>query len=312
MAETKNYEVVIVGGGPAGLACGQYSARAGRKTVILEELAPGGQTMIIDEIENYPGLGKVSGYEIGAKFEEQAVGFGCEIVYGGVNSITRLPDGTFSLDTTDGTFLSPVVVIATGAKHRSLDVPGEKEMIGHGVSYCATCDGPFFRGRKILVCGGGDSACQEAMFLRKLSDDVTVTHRRDRFRAQASIVKAMLDSGIKTLMNKTVESINEKNGKVGSVTFRDKETGELTTEDFDGVFIFVGNVPQTALVPDCEKDEAGFIRTDAHMMTSIPGIFAAGDVRDTPFRQVVTAAADGAVAAHYASEYIDALNGMKY
>ena len=309
---SKNYDVLIVGGGPGGLSCGQYSARAGRKTAIIEEMAAGGQTMIIDEIENYPGLGKISGYELAAAFEQQATGFGCDFVYATVNSIRRLEDGSFELDTTDGAYLSPVVVIATGAKHRNLEVPGEKEMIGHGVSYCATCDGPFFRNKKILVCGGGDSACQEALYLKKLSDDVTVVHRRDRFRAQASIVKAMEDAGIKTKMNTTVQSINNENGKVKSVSFVNKTSGETYTEEFDGVFVFVGNLPQTQLVPDCEKDEAGFIKTDRNMMTSIPGIFAIGDVRDTPFRQVVTAASDGAIAAHYASEYIDARAGMKY
>ncbi|MBQ7643464.1 MAG: FAD-dependent oxidoreductase [Spirochaetales bacterium] len=309
---SKNYDVLIVGGGPGGLSCGQYSARAGRKTAIIEEMAAGGQTMIIDEIENYPGLGKISGYELAAAFEQQATGFGCDFVYATVNSIKRLEDGSFELDTTDGAYLSPVVVIATGAKHRNLEVPGEKEMVGHGVSYCATCDGPFFRNKKILVCGGGDSACQEALYLKKLSDDVTVTHRRERFRAQASIVKAMEEAGIKTKMNTTVQSINAENGKVKSVTFVNKSSGETYTEEFDGVFIFVGNIPQTQLVPDCEKDEAGFIKTDRNMMTSIPGIYAIGDVRDTPFRQVVTAASDGAIAAHYASEYIDARAGIKY
>ena len=312
MAESKNYDIIIVGGGPAGLACGQYSARAGRKTVILEEMAPGGQCMIIDEIENYPGLEKISGFELASRFEQQATGFGCEIAYATVNAINRLDDGSFSLDTTDGTYLAPVVVMATGAKHRNLEVPGEKELIGHGVSYCATCDGPFFRNKKILVCGGGDSACQESMYLRKLSDDVTVTHRRDRFRAQASIVKAMTDAGIKTKMNTTVQSINGENGKVKSVTFLNKDTGETYTEDFDGVFIFVGNIPQTQLVPDSVKDEGGFIKTDARMMTAIPGLYAIGDVRDTVFRQIVTAAADGAIAAHYASEYIDSLTGNQY
>jgi len=312
MADEKRYDVVIVGAGPAGLACGQYSSRAGRKTVIIEEMAPGGQTMIIDEIENYPGLGKISGYELATKFEAQATGFGCEIAYGTVNAIKKLSDGSFELDTTDGAYLTPVVVIATGAKHRNLEVPGEKELTGHGVSYCATCDGPFFKNKKILVCGGGDSACQESMYLRKLSDDVTVTHRRDRFRAQASIVQAMKDAGIKTKMNMTVQSINGENGKVKSVTFMDKESGNTSTEEYDGVFIFVGSIPQTALVPDCGKDEAGFIKTDEHMMTSIPGIFAVGDVRNTPFRQIVTAAADGAVAAHYASEYIDSRNNNAY
>ena len=312
MAESKNYDIIIVGGGPAGLACGQYSARAGRKTVILEEMAPGGQCMIIDEIENYPGLEKISGFELASRFEQQATGFGCEIAYATVNAINRLDDGTFSLDTSDGTYLAPVVVMATGAKHRNLEVPGEKELIGHGVSYCATCDGPFFRNKKILVCGGGDSACQESMYLRKLSDDVTVTHRRDRFRAQASIVKAMTDAGIKTKMNTTVQSINGENGKVKSVTFLNKDTGETYTEDFDGVFIFVGNIPQTQLVPDSVKDEGGFIKTDARMMTAVPGLYAIGDVRDTVFRQIVTAAADGAIAAHYASEYIDERLGQAY
>ncbi len=312
MAEAKNYDIIIVGGGPGGLACGQYSARAGRKTVILEEMAPGGQCMIIDEIENYPGLEKLSGYELASRFEQQATGFGCEIAYATVNSLKVIEDGSFSLDTSDGEYTSPVVVIATGAKHRNLEVPGEKELTGHGVSYCATCDGPFFRKKKILVCGGGDSACQESMYLRKLSDDVTVTHRRDRFRAQASIVKAMTDAGIKTKMNTTVQSINGENNKVKSVTFLDKETGETYTEDFDGVFIFVGNIPQSQLVPDSVKDEGGFIRTDARMMTSVPGLFAVGDVRDTVFRQIVTAASDGAIAAHYASEYIDERNNNAY
>jgi len=312
MAEAKNYDIIIVGGGPGGLACGQYSARAGRRTVIIEEMAPGGQCMIIDEIENYPGLEKLSGYELATKFEQQAIGFGCEIAYATVNSLNVLEDGSFSLDTTDGEYVSPVVVMATGAKHRNLEVPGEQELIGHGVSYCATCDGPFFRKKKILVCGGGDSACQESMYLRKLSDDVTVTHRRDRFRAQASIVRAMTDAGIKTKMNTTVQSINGENNKVRSVTFLNKETGETYTEAFDGVFIFVGNIPQSRLVPDSVKDEGGFIKTDARMMTSIPGLFAVGDVRDTVFRQIVTAAADGAVAAHYASEYIDERNNNAY
>ena len=309
---TKNYDILIVGGGPGGLSCGQYSARAGRKTAIIEEMAAGGQTMIIDEIENYPGLGKISGYELGAAFEQQATGFGCEFIYATVNSIKKLEDGTFELDTTDGTYASPVVVIATGAKHRNLEVPSDKEMIGHGVSYCATCDGPFFRGKKILVCGGGDSACQEALYLKKLSDNVTIVHRRDRFRAQASIVKAMEDAGIRTKMNTIVLSINSENGKVKSVSLQNKGIGETYAEEFDGVFIFVGNLPQTQLVPDCEKDEAGFIKTDRTMMTSIPGIYAIGDVRDTPFRQIVTAAADGAVAAHSASEYIDSRAGLKY
>lgn len=303
---TKDHDVVIIGAGPAGLACGQYSARAGRDTVMIEELSTGGQTMIIDEIENYPGLGKITGFELAQKFEAQAEAFGCATVYASVSEIKLQEDGTFVLKTSDGDYKAKVVVLATGAKHRNLGVPGETELTGHGVSYCATCDGPFFRNKKILVCGGGDSACQEAMYLAKLTSDITVCHRRDKFRAQASIVEAMRKTaGIKTLMNTIVLSINGENNKVKSVTFLNKETGNQYTEDYDGVFVFVGNNPQTQLVSFCQKDEAGYVKTNKEMMTNIPGLFAIGDVRDTPFRQIVTAAADGAVAAHYANEYID-------
>ncbi|MCR5761110.1 MAG: FAD-dependent oxidoreductase [Sphaerochaetaceae bacterium] len=309
----REYDVLIVGGGPGGLACGQYSARAGRKTAIIEEMACGGQTMIIDEIENYPGLGTVSGYSIGAAFEEQAVKFGCEIIYATVDSVEKKENGDFSVKTSDGEYTSHVVVISTGAKHRNLGVPGEEELRGHGVSYCATCDGPFFKGKKILVCGGGDSAVQEANYLTKLSDQITVCHRRERFRAQSAVVKALEDTGKASFkMNHNVVSINGKDNKVSSVTFLDKSSGKEYTEDFDAVFVFVGNVPQTQVVPYVEMDEAGFIKTDECMRTSVKGLFAVGDVRNTPFRQVVTAAADGAVAAHVASEYIDELKNTVY
>ncbi len=312
MAEDKTYDVLIIGGGPAGLSCGQYSARAGRKTAVVEEMACGGQTMIIDEIENYPGLGKIAGYEIGMKFQEQAESFGCEIIYASVSAIVK-NDNIFTLSTSNGNLEAKALVIATGAKHRALGVPGEAQLKGHGVSYCATCDGPFFKGKKILVCGGGDSAVQEAVYLTKLTDKLTICHRRDRFRAQMAVVnKLKSDSNVSYKMNHNVVSINAADNKVSSVTFFDKTTNKEYTEDFDAVFVFVGNEPQTSLVPECEKTESGFIKTDNCMMTSIKGMFAVGDVRDTPFRQVVTAASDGAIAAHFASEYIDELEGSKY
>ena len=310
MSESKIYDILIIGGGPAGLSCGQYGARAGRKTAVIEELACGGQTMIIDEIENYPGLGKISGYEIGMKFEEQATGFGCEIIYDSVSSVKK-SGLLFEVITAGGTVTAKTVVLATGAKHRELGVPGEVELKGHGVSYCATCDGPFFKGKKILVCGGGDSAVQEALYLSKLTDDLTICHRRDRFRAQQAVVdKLKACPNVKYKMEHKVVSINGKDGKVSSVTFSNND--REYTEDFDAVFVFVGTVPQTSLVPMCEKNEAGFIVTNEKMMTNVDGLFAVGDVRNTPFRQVVTAASDGAVAAHYASEYIDENEGTSY
>lgn len=304
MERNRSYDIVIVGGGPAGLSCGSYSARAGRKTVVLESLSPGGQTMIIDEIENYPGLEKISGYELAMKFEAQATSLGCEVEYATVNKIEKKEDGSFTLDTSEGVFEAKSVVLATGAKHRNLDVPGEQEYTGHGVSYCATCDGPFFRGKKVLAVGGGDSACQEAIFLTGLASSVTICHRRNAFRAQGGIVKAMLEKGVRTLMETSILSINGQDGKVKSVTFKNNNTGETFTEDYDGVFVFVGSLPQTSLVPYCEKDDSGYIKTDSHMMTSVPGLFAIGDVRDTVFRQIVTAASDGAIAAHFADKYI--------
>ncbi|MCR4677021.1 MAG: thioredoxin-disulfide reductase [Sphaerochaetaceae bacterium] len=308
----REFDVLIIGGGPGGLACGQYSARAGRKTAILEEMACGGQTMIIDEIENYPGLGTISGFELSSAFESQAVKFGCEIIYATVEEIVKNEDKSFTVKTSDGDFKALAVVISTGAKHRNLGVPGEEKLRGHGVSYCATCDGPFFKGKKILVCGGGDSAVQEANYLTKLSDNITVCHRRDRFRAQSAVVKALEDTGKATFkMNHNVLSING-DSKVTSVTFLDKTKNEEYTEDFDAVFVFVGNEPQSQIVPFAELDKSGFIVTDNRMRTSVEGLYAVGDVRNTPFRQIVTAASDGAVAAHDASEYIDELKGNAY
>jgi len=305
---TTDYDVLIIGGGPAGLSCGQYSARAGRKTAVIEEMACGGQTMIIDEIENYPGLEKISGYEIGAKFEQQAEEFGCKIIYGSVSSVVKKEDGLFEITADKKIITSKAVVFATGSKHKNLGVDGEEKYRGHGVSYCATCDGPFFKNRKILVCGGGDSAIQEACYLTKLTDSVTVCHRRDSFRAQKAVVDKLLATGKAALkMNHNVVSINGDETKVTSVTFVDKTTSKEYTEDFDAVFVFVGNDPQSQLAHMCEKDEFGFIKTNNCMETSVCGMYAAGDVRNTPFRQVVTAASDGAIAAHYASEYIDSI-----
>ena len=186
--------------------------------------------------------------------------------------------------------------IATGAVHRNLEVPGEKELTGRGVSYCAVCDGPFFRNKKIVVIGGGDSACSEATYLSSISGDVSIIHRRDSFRAQKSVIDKMLAAGVKPIYDTVVESINGSN-KVESVTLKNVKTGESSEFKTDAVFIFTGMIPQTELVGMLPKDDAGYLITDENMETSMPGLFAAGDVRSKPFRQIVTAVADGAIAA---------------
>lgn len=307
-------DIIIVGGGPAGLAAAQYAARAGLLPHLFEEMAPGGQTLIIDVLENYPGYDEpISGFDLANKFATQAEKFGAVIHSGGVTKITKRSDALFDVETEDGQFTVPAVILATGAAKRELGVPGEQEYLGRGVSYCGTCDGPFFRNRKILVVGGGDSACQEAMFLGKLSSDVVLIHRRDRFRAQKALVDLVEhNENIELRLSHTIKEIKGDGTRVTSVVFHNLAENREYSEDFDAVFIFVGAIPRTDLVPDAKTDESGYVKTDAWMHTSIKGLFAVGDVRDTPFRQIVTSAADGAIAAHAAAEYIDALKGESY
>lgn len=314
MSEQKQPDMIIIGAGPAGLSAAQYAARAGLSAHVFEEMAPGGQTLIVDELENYPGYDDpVSGYDLAVKFANQAEKFGAVIHYAAIESVERREDGMFDVKTPDGDFIVPVVIVATGAKRRELGVPGEKEYQGKGVSYCATCDGPFFKEKKILVVGGGDSACGESLFLSKVTSHVVVVHRKERFRAQRGIVGLMEhDEHIERRMLHTVNRIEGDTKRVTSVNFHDIAQNRDYSEAFDAVFIFVGALPRTQLVPFAETDESGYIKTDGRMRTSVPGLYAVGDVRDTPFRQVVTAASDGAIAAHDAAEYIDELRGRAY
>ncbi len=310
----KKPDIIIIGGGATGLSAAQYAARAGLNVHVFEEMAPGGQMLIIDELENYPGFDEpITGFELAEKFAKQAEKFGAVIHYATVDSITRNTDDTFTVATGDGSFTVAAVIIATGAKRRELGVPGEKEYQGKGVSYCATCDGPFFRNKKILVVGGGDSACGESLFLSKLSGEIVIVHRKDRFRAQRSIAGMVEhDTHIEIRFLHTVNYIEGDGKKVTSVNLHDIANNRDYSETFDAVFVFVGALPRTQLVPYAEVDEAGYIIADAKMRTSVPGLYAAGDVRDTPFRQVITAASDGAFAAHAAAEYIDEMKGMAY
>ena len=315
MSDTERQpDIIIVGGGPAGLSAAQYAARAGLSAHVFEEMAPGGQVLIVDELENYPGFDEpISGFELSDKFAKQAKRFGAVIHYGTVEAIDRQEDESFTVKTSDGTFTVPVVIIATGAKRRELGVPGEKDYQGKGVSYCATCDGPLFRNKKILVVGGGDSACGESLFLSKLSSNIVIVHRKDRFRAQRSIAgNVEHDEHIDVRFMHTVNEIKGDGKKVTTVSLHNAETDEDYDEAFDAVFIFIGAEPRTALVQYADTDDSGYLATNEVMRTSVPGLYAVGDIRTTPFRQIVTAASDGAVAAHAAAEYIDELKGQAY
>jgi thioredoxin reductase (NADPH) len=309
----KNIDLIIIGAGPAGLTAAQYGARAGLKVLVIEQLSAGGQVLFIDVLENYPGnvggenYAPRTGYEFSMDLHRQAELFGASFLYSSVNLIKKDGD-VFTISLSDGTTQkSTAVILATGAKPRLLDVPGEKEFTGKGVSYCASCDGNFFKGKKIFVAGGGDAACDEARYLSRLTDRITMVHRRDSFRAQKAIVQRTMENPkIKVMFNTVINEIKGEN-KVKSVVLANVKTGETIEEETDAVFVFAGTVPQSSLALEVKAvlDKSGYIITDQKMATNIPGFYAAGDVRAGAFRQVVTAVADGASAAHNAAEYID-------
>jgi len=314
-------DLIIIGAGPAGLTAAQYGARSNLSVLVLEQLAAGGQALLIDVLENYPGIapGK-TGFDFCEDLRRQTEGFGAKFLTEQAQTLSKEGD-TFTVTLGNGQSLrAPAVILATGAKHRTLDIPGEKEFFGRGVSYCATCDGPFFKNKKIFVVGGGDAACDEAQYLSHLSSQVILIHRREKFRAQRALAdKVLHNPNIQVRFNTVMKGIKGMGGKVGSVvltrTGAPSSESDLHEENADAVFIFTGTVPQTSLVSVnliAKTDEAGYIITDGRMASSIPGLFAAGDVRASPFRQVITAAADGAVAAHCAAAYIDNLKGEAY
>lgn len=306
-------DLVILGAGAAGMGAAQYGARANLKTLVIEEMAPGGQALLIDRLENYPGLPEpVDGYTWSETMRAQSEEFGAQIMASSVTSV-RKEGEHFVVETGDGPVQAKAIIVATGAKHRHLEVKGENEYAGRGVSYCATCDGPFFKGRRMVVVGGGDAACDEAMFLAKLADKVIMVHRKDRFRAQKAVAARVLaNPKIEVRFDTVVEEIKGEKS-VSAVSLKNLKTGDVYSEPTSAVFVFVGSLPQIEALPaDLAKDETGYIMTDDRMETNIPGIFAAGDVRVTPFRQVITAVSDGAVAAHCAAQYIDELEGQAY
>lgn len=301
----KIYDVAIIGGGPAGLAAGLYAARAGRSALLIEEMTAGGQITKTHNVENYPGFDEgIDGFSLAAKMEQQAARFGLETKYATVQELS-LSRPVKRIGCGKKEFFARTVILAMGAEPRLLGVPGEVEQMGTGVSYCATCDGAFFRGMPVAVVGGGDTAISDALYLAHFAERVYVVHRREALRA-AHVLQdaAKQEKRIEFVLDSLPEEILGGDAVEG-LRVKNKKTGEAHTLAVKGVFVAVGTTPRSALVREqLPCDANGYIVTDAHMRTAIPGVYAAGDVRVTPLRQVITAAADGAVAATAAVEYL--------
>lgn len=305
-------DLVIIGGGPAGLAAGIYAARAALKVILLEKGMPGGLVANTEFIENYPGFAEgISGPELVMQMQNQAIRFGLQIKNTNVESIKPLDSG-FEIQTEDGIINSSTVILATGASPKMLNVKGEKEFHGRGVSYCATCDGAFFKDKKVAVVGGGDAAVEEALFLTKFAEKVYIIHRRGELRATKIIQeKAKQNPKIDFEWYSVVDEI-KGSSTVESVILRDTRDDATREIAVDGVFIYVGTQPSSELIAGmAELDPDGYVITDEEMKTSQPGLFAAGDVRKKTLRQVVTAVADGAIAAVSAEKYLDEIAKKK-
>ncbi|WHX59853.1 thioredoxin-disulfide reductase [Peribacillus frigoritolerans] len=308
MKNQETYDVIIVGAGPAGMTAAVYTSRANLNTLLIERGIPGGQMANTQDVENYPGFAHVLGPDLSNKMFEHAKKFGAVYEYGDIKEI--VDEGRLKkVVTTNKEYYAKSVIIASGADHKKLGVPGENELGGLGVSYCAICDGAFFKGRELVVLGGGDSAVEEAVYLTRVASKVTIIHRRDQLRAQKILQeRAFSNEKIEFIWNKEVTSINEGNGKVNTVTLKDTKTGEQSQFPADGVFIYVGTLPLNGAFKNLDiTNEQGYVVTDEAMATKIPGIYAAGDIRDKTLRQIVTATGDGSIAAQSVQHYIENL-----
>ncbi|GAB6045362.1 thioredoxin-disulfide reductase [Caminibacter profundus] len=296
-----NYDIVIIGGGPAGLSAGIYSSRLGAKTLIIEKLTPGGQITSSSEIENYPGICEIkSGFELMECWPKQAKKFGCEIVSEEAKEL-RIENGEFRIVTSNNEYKAKAVIVATGSTPKRAGIEGEEEFTGRGVSYCAVCDGFFYKDKTVAVIGGGDTALEEALYLSKIAKKVYLIHRRDKFRAAPLTQKKVFETkNIEIIFNTTVKKVLGKEFVEGIILNSNKKL------DVDGIFVFVGMKVNNELVKDLVKlKKNGEVKVDLKMQTSLDGLFAAGDIRENSVKQVVAAAGDGTVAAINAIKYIE-------
>jgi thioredoxin reductase (NADPH) len=306
------YDFIIIGAGAAGLSAAVYAGRSRLSTLVIDSGGiSGGQALNILGLENYPGVFPAqSGSAFAEAMEKQAKAFGAEFAGDEARSVTQ-SGGIFTVSCAKRDYAAPAVLLATGGSPRKLGVPGEDTFAGRGVSYCATCDGPFFRGKRVAVVGGGNSACDEAVYLSTLAARVTLIHRRDTFRADPlSVSRVKSEQKIDIAYNTVVKEIRgapEGGNKVSRLLLASPDGGGERELETDGVFIFAGFIPQTFLAPAAKKDADGYIVTDENMRTSVAGLFCAGDARAKPLRQIITAASDGAVAAHSAGKYLRGL-----
>lgn len=290
------YDTIIIGAGPAGLCSGIYATRGGLKTAIIEANSVGGQAQTAADIQNFPGILSTSGFDLCYTMMNQCASFGAEFVFDKITSLT-LEGDVKSISLASGKELqSKTIVIASGASSRKLGVVGEENFIGKGVSYCATCDGAFFKDKTVAVIGGGNTAAEDALYLEKLANKVYLVHRRDALRADRILCDRLEKSNVSILWDSVVESLHGKD-KIAQMTLKNVKNNTLTTVSVDGVFVAIGQIPNSQLFENVKKTESGYIETDDVMRTNIEGVYAVGDVREKTLRQVVTACADGAIAA---------------
>ena len=301
----REYDVIIIGAGPAGLTAGIYAARAGLKTLLLERYGAGGQILNTYEVDNYPALPGITGAELGMKMQDHLAKYDVTMETAEVEKID-FAKGDNKVVTDNGTYTGKCIILATGNSPKKLGIPGEEEMTGAGVSYCATCDGAFFKNRTVAVIGGGDVAVEDAIFLARGCSKVYLVHRRDELRAAAVLQKSLLAlSNVEVVWNSIPKEIRgNDSGMVCALEIENKLSGEITALEVSGVFIAIGNNPNSSYTDALKKDENGYIIADETCETSLPGVFAAGDVRSKKLRQVVTATADGANAVYAAQAFL--------